>query len=71
MAAATHRRAPVVAADSGAVLLSGSRLVDSSDADDDTKRRKERKDRKISAILHTGMPIRYWDHELGDVALYK
>ena len=24
-----------------------------------------RKDRKISAILHTGMPIRYWDHELG------
>ena len=60
--------APVVAAESGAVLLAGSRLVDSSDADDDMKRRKERKDRKMSAILHTGMPIRYWDHELGDVS---
>lgn len=57
---------PVVAVESGAVVLSGSRLVASSDAEDDARRRKDRDDRKISAILHTGMPIRYWDHELGD-----
>jgi dipeptidyl aminopeptidase/acylaminoacyl peptidase len=56
---------PVVAAGSGDVVLSGSRLTYSSD-DDDAARRSTRKDRKISAILHTGMPIRYWDHELGD-----
>ena len=37
----------------------------STDADD-AERRRTRKDRKINAILHTGMPIRYWDHELGD-----
>src|SRR6185437_5030236 len=57
---------PVVAAESGAVLLAASRLVDSTDADDDAERRKDRKDRKINAILHTGMPIRHWDHELGE-----
>jgi dipeptidyl aminopeptidase/acylaminoacyl peptidase len=56
----------VVAVESGAVVLSGSRLVDSADADDDARRRKDRDDRKVTAILHTGMPIRYWDHELGD-----
>ncbi|HEY7008745.1 MAG TPA: prolyl oligopeptidase family serine peptidase [Jatrophihabitantaceae bacterium] len=58
---------PVVAASSGDVVLSGSRLAYSTDADD-AERRKARKDRKISAILHTGMPIRYWDHELGDTS---
>ncbi len=58
--------APVVAAAAGTILLSGSRLVDSVDAEDDARRRQDRKDRKLSAILHTGMPIRYWDHELGD-----
>jgi dipeptidyl aminopeptidase/acylaminoacyl peptidase len=56
----------VVAVESGAVVLSGSRLLDSADAEDDARRRKDRDDRKITAILHTGMPIRYWDHELGD-----
>jgi dipeptidyl aminopeptidase/acylaminoacyl peptidase len=60
--------APVVAADSGAILVSGSRLVGSVDESDDARRRKERKDRKLTTILHTGMPIRHWDHELGDVS---
>ena len=59
---------PVVAADSGAIVLSGSRLVGSADAATDAERRKDRKDRKVTAILHTGMPIRYWDRELGDVS---
>jgi dipeptidyl aminopeptidase/acylaminoacyl peptidase len=56
---------PVVARGSGAVLLGASRLVGSTDADD-AGRRRTRKDRKITTILHTGMPIRHWDHELGD-----
>jgi dipeptidyl aminopeptidase/acylaminoacyl peptidase len=55
---------PVVARSSGHVVLSGSRLTYSGDENDED-RRKARKDRKIGAILHTGMPIRYWDHELG------
>jgi dipeptidyl aminopeptidase/acylaminoacyl peptidase len=33
--------------------------------DDDAARRKARKDRKVSAVLHTGYPVRYWDHDLG------
>jgi len=54
----------VVARDSGAFVVSGSRLAYSTDADD-RERRTTRSDRKISAILHSGLPIRYWDHELG------
>jgi dipeptidyl aminopeptidase/acylaminoacyl peptidase len=34
-------------------------------AEADAERRKARKDRKVNAILHTGFPIRHWDHELG------
>ncbi|MGH8963564.1 MAG: prolyl oligopeptidase family serine peptidase [Jatrophihabitantaceae bacterium] len=56
---------PVVAADTGTIVVSGSRLAWTGEADD-AERRRTRKDRKITAILHTGMPIRYWDHELGD-----
>ncbi|MET3804988.1 dipeptidyl aminopeptidase/acylaminoacyl peptidase [Nakamurella sp. UYEF19] len=58
---------PVVAAASGAILVSGTRLTHSTD-EDDQQRRAARKDRKITAILHTGMPIRYWDHEVGDTS---
>lgn len=36
----------------------------SNPADDD-QRRKERKDRKINAVLHSSYPIRYWDTDLG------
>lgn len=56
---------PAVARTAGTVLLAGSRLVGST-AEDDAERRTQRADRKVSAILHTGMPIRHWDHELGD-----
>ena len=56
---------PVVAADAGTVVVGGSRLIGAASAEDDAARRKERKDTKVSAIEHTGMPIRYWDHELG------
>ena len=56
---------PVVAASAGTTVVLGRRLLSSLDAEDDAARRRIRKDRKITAILHTGMPIRYWDSELG------
>lgn len=59
---------PVVATDSGTVIVAGSRLIGSVDAEDDRVRRATRKDRKVNAILHTGMPVRHWDRELGDVS---
>ncbi len=63
---------PVVARHAGAVLAAGSRLTGTDPelaADEggerDAERRRARKDRKVNAILHTGFPIRHWDHELG------
>jgi dipeptidyl aminopeptidase/acylaminoacyl peptidase len=56
----------VVAATSGTVIASGSRLIGSAGADDDKERRERRRKQKITAIVHDGFPIRYWDHELGD-----
>jgi dipeptidyl aminopeptidase/acylaminoacyl peptidase len=35
------------------------------DVDDDRRLRDLRKDNKITAILHAGYPIRYWDKDLG------
>ncbi|HEY6745257.1 MAG TPA: prolyl oligopeptidase family serine peptidase [Mycobacteriales bacterium] len=55
---------PVVAAAAGTVVVAGSRLP-GSDGDTDAARRTTRNDRRITAILHTGLPIRHWDHELG------
>jgi dipeptidyl aminopeptidase/acylaminoacyl peptidase len=62
---------PRVATGSGTVVVGGARLVgavpDGADpAEVDARRRKVRAERKAGAILHTGMPVRYWDHELGD-----
>ena len=72
--------APVVARDSGRVVLSGSRLADDrsggppgdpgapGDPDEvDRAARKDRRERKLTHVLHDGFPIRHWDHELGDV----
>ena len=58
--------APVVARESGTVLVSGSRLPGVVDADADRAARKDRDERKLNHIVHDGFPIRYWDHELGD-----
>ena len=44
---------------------SWSPAAGSSDADD-AERRTDRGRRRISAIVHPGMPIRYWDHEPGE-----
>ncbi|HEU0239550.1 MAG TPA: S9 family peptidase [Micromonosporaceae bacterium] len=55
----------VVAAESGTILVSSATLPGAVTREDDEKRRKERKDRKVSAILHETYPIRYWDHDIG------
>ncbi|MDO5646264.1 MAG: prolyl oligopeptidase family serine peptidase [Dermabacter sp.] len=36
-----------------------------ADDEDDLALAKERRETKTSAILHTGYPVRYWDHDLG------
>ena len=56
-------RKPVVAG-TGAMVVAGSRLIGSTD-ENDAERRADRAKRGVGAILHTGMPIRYWDHPLG------
>jgi dipeptidyl aminopeptidase/acylaminoacyl peptidase len=53
-----------VAAD-GTVLATTS-VLPGADLDTDADARKTRKDRAVTAILHTAMPIRYWDHELDE-----
>ncbi len=40
-------------------------LTDAGDAADDQRRRTARATGKVSAILHTGYPVRYWDADLG------
>ncbi|AZI57274.1 S9 family peptidase [Nakamurella antarctica] len=54
----TARSAPVL-------LASTSMLASAVDTDSDEKLRKARKDNKVSAILHSGYPVRYWDADLG------
>jgi dipeptidyl aminopeptidase/acylaminoacyl peptidase len=56
----------LVAADAGSVLVRASRPVGADG--DGAERRAARKERGVTAILHTGMPIRFWDHEVGDVS---
>lgn len=46
-------------------LVVSSRLPSATDLDDDRRLRALRKDAKISAVLHTGYPVRHWDHDLG------
>ncbi len=43
----------------------GSVLAGSKDESEDEAKRKLRKDGKVSAILHSEYPVRYWDSDLG------
>jgi dipeptidyl aminopeptidase/acylaminoacyl peptidase len=54
----TARGAPVAVVDTPL-------LAAATDLDDDKRLRKLRKDSKVSAVLHTGYPVRHWDHDLG------
>lgn len=47
------------------VVVSTGVLGASGTVEDDERIRGERKDKKVSAVLHTGYPVRHWDHDLG------
>lgn len=47
------------------VSVAASLLPSAKGLAQDTELRKARKDGKVSAILHTGYPVRFWDHDLG------
>jgi len=49
----------------GTVLLAAQALPGTKSAEDDAARRKARQDLGVTAILHEGGPVRFWDHDLG------
>ena len=51
-----------------AVVFATQMLPSAKDGADDERLRGLRKDSKVSAILHDGYPVRYWDHDLGPEA---
>lgn len=55
----------VVARDAGTVVVTSDTLPTSADADADEAKRKDRKDHKVSAVLHERYPVRFWDRDLG------
>jgi dipeptidyl aminopeptidase/acylaminoacyl peptidase len=54
-----------VAAGTGDVVIAAATMPGGSDTEADEERRKKRTDAGISAVLHEGYPVRYWDHDLG------
>jgi dipeptidyl aminopeptidase/acylaminoacyl peptidase len=49
-----------------AVTVAAAKLLRSAaGVEDDRRLRTLRKDNKVTAILHSGYPVRYWDHDLG------
>lgn len=49
----------------GTTVIGASLLPSARDVDDDRRLRDLRKDNKVTAILHSGHPVRYWDKDLG------
>ncbi|WP_235866275.1 S9 family peptidase [Serinibacter arcticus] len=47
------------------VVVTADTLPGATDEAAERRLRKTRKDKKVAAILHTGYPVRYWDHDLG------
>ncbi len=54
-----------VAAQAGTVVLASKTFPSSTDEETEAEKRKQRKDNKVAAILHEGVPVRFWDHDLG------
>ncbi|MHC6591385.1 S9 family peptidase [Arthrobacter sp. C152] len=55
----------MTAKDADVAFVAAEVLAGSADEEDDGERRKSRKDKKVSAILHSEYPVRYWDADLG------
>ena len=53
------------AREAGRAVVRAPLLPSARSIDDDRRLRSLRKDNKITAIVHTGYPIRYWDKDLG------
>jgi len=47
------------------VAVTGPVLPSATTVDDDRRLRELRKDNKVTAILHSGYPLRHWDSDLG------
>ncbi len=47
------------------VLVTASLMPSATGITDDERVRALRKDNEISAVLHTGYPVRYWDEDIG------
>jgi dipeptidyl aminopeptidase/acylaminoacyl peptidase len=54
-----------VARDAGTVVVGSATLPSATTAEEEAERRKVRKDRKVTAILHDSYPVRFWDADLG------
>jgi dipeptidyl aminopeptidase/acylaminoacyl peptidase len=47
------------------LMFTSPMLPGATGADEDARRRQQRKDAGVNAILHEGAPVRHWDHDLG------
>ncbi len=54
-----------VARRAGTVVLASPTFPSSTDEASEAETRKQRKERKVAAILHDSAPVRFWDHDLG------
>ena len=57
--------AALTAREAHAIVVNGNVHPEAKSLAEDEKIRKDRKERKVDAILHTGYPIRHWDRDLG------
>ncbi|WP_203338366.1 S9 family peptidase [Nocardioides limicola] len=55
----------LTARDADVVSVSAQVLPSATDLEAEADLRKARSTQKVSAILHSGYPIRHWDHDLG------
>ncbi|TPG37239.1 prolyl oligopeptidase family serine peptidase [Mycolicibacterium hodleri] len=53
------------ARDADVTLVTTSLMPSARSVEDDERVRALRKDNKVSALLHTGYPVRHWDHDIG------
>ncbi|MDO5633903.1 MAG: prolyl oligopeptidase family serine peptidase [Micrococcus sp.] len=56
------------AAAADTVLISADRLLGARTEAEHAERAEQRKTAGVDAILHTGFPVRFWDHDLGPAA---
>lgn len=47
------------------VVITANTMPGASNAEQEKELRQLRKDKKVDAILHSGYPVRFWDHDLG------